>query len=187
MLEDRQFQTGNSGGELLFREEQNFLLALPIIGIFMTFLNLLFLYGIWRQIFMGQTFGDNPVSDGGLVVLFVFTFAITLLLWFLRLKTEIRTDGVYARFAPVHRQFTYFNPSDLEKCYLRKYKPIREFGGWGFRYSISQGGKAWNVSGNIGLQLVFKGGNKLLIGTRKPKSIKRALEQTEWYSSFQSE
>lgn len=186
MSKDHQFQTDNQRGELLFREEQNFLLALPVIGIFMTFLNLLFLYGIWRQIFMGQTFGDNPVSDTGLILLFVFTFAITMLLWFLRLQTEIRRDGIYARFSPVHRQFTYFNPDDLQKCFLRKYKPIREFGGWGFRYSVSKGGKAWNVSGNIGLQLVFKNGNKLLIGTRKPQSLQRALEQTEWYASFKA-
>ena len=32
-----------------------------------------------------------------------------------------------------------------------------------------------NVSGNIGIQLKFKNGNKLLIGTLKKEEVKRVL------------
>ncbi|MBK8703741.1 MAG: hypothetical protein IPN33_08970 [Saprospiraceae bacterium] len=63
----------------------------------------------------------------------------------------------------------------MAKVYVRQYKPIAEFGGWGLRYSMSGKGRALNVSGNMGLQLEFKDGKKLLIGTQKPKEIELVL------------
>ena len=36
-------------------------------------------------------------------------------------------------------------------------------------------GKAFNIKGNMGLQLQFKDGKKLLIGTQKEEEIKQFL------------
>jgi len=59
------------------------------------------------------------------------------------------------------------------------YYPISEFGGWGLRggFFFNKGKeKAVNVSGDIGIQLIFKNGKKLLIGTQKKEEAKRVLE-----------
>jgi len=48
---------------------------------------------------------------------------------------------------------------------VRKYKPLLEYGGYGIRGFGNN--RALNISGNTGLQLVFKDGRKLLIGTKK--------------------
>jgi hypothetical protein len=45
------------------------------------------------------------------------------------------------------------------------------------RYGLSAKGKAYNVSGNQGIQLVFKDGNSLLIGTQKPNEASAALQK----------
>jgi hypothetical protein len=37
-------------------------------------------------------------------------------------------------------------------------------------------GKAYNISGNKGLQLVFTDGTKMLIGTSEPDALKAVLE-----------
>jgi TATA-box binding protein (TBP) (component of TFIID and TFIIIB) len=37
-------------------------------------------------------------------------------------------------------------------------------------------GKAYNVSGNKGVQLVFKNGKKLLIGSQKADELAKAIE-----------
>jgi len=58
---------------------------------------------------------------------------------------------------------------------LRGYSPISEYGGWGMRYSLSGKGRALNVSGRTGVQLVFKDGKKLLIGTQKADDIMQVL------------
>jgi len=59
----------------------------------------------------------------------------------------------------------------LDKVYLRKYSPIGEYGGWGFRYG------AYNIKGSQGLQLKFKNGKMLLIGTQRPEELQKVLDQ----------
>lgn len=49
---------------------------------------------------------------------------------------------------------------------MRTYSPIKEYGGWGYRITLKNG-KAFNVTGNKGIQLVLKSGKKLLIGTQQ--------------------
>ena len=166
--------------EIIFSEDQNFLMAVSLIAILMIFLNLLFLYAIFRQVYIGMPFGDTPMSNTGLFLLFGFTFLITAFLYVLRLETRISKDRIKVRFFPIHRRFNEFKPEAVEQCEVRKYRPIREFGGWGFRYGIGSGGKAWTVSGKYGLQLVFLNGKKLLIGTRKPKGLKNALDKSNF-------
>jgi hypothetical protein len=36
-------------------------------------------------------------------------------------------------------------------------------------------GKALNVSGNMGLQIIFKDNTRLLIGTKKPETLKNVI------------
>jgi hypothetical protein len=58
---------------------------------------------------------------------------------------------------------------------VRKYSPIKEYGGWGFRYGFKNG-KAYNISGNMGLQLILKNGDRILIGTQKPEELETYLK-----------
>jgi uncharacterized membrane protein YobD (UPF0266 family) len=45
------------------------------------------------------------------------------------------------------------------------------------RFGIFAKGKAINISGNRGLQLEFKDGKRLLIGTNKREDLKKALKE----------
>jgi hypothetical protein len=100
--------------------------------------------------------------------------AIAALFLLLKLQTEVRTDGIYVRFFPFHVHFKRFAAEDLSEYYARQYKPIREYGGWGIRYSL-RNGKAYNVRGNKGVQLVFSTGKKLLIGSQNPEQLEAAI------------
>lgn len=100
--------------------------------------------------------------------------AIAALFLLLKLQTEVRTDGLYVRFFPFHIHFKRFAAEDLSEYYTRQYKPIREYGGWGIRYSL-RNGRAYNVSGNKGVQLVFSTGKKLLIGSQNPEQLEAAI------------
>ena len=54
-----------------------------------------------------------------------------------------------------------------------------EYGGWGLRggFFLNKGkGTAYNVSGNIGIQLEFVNGKKILIGTHKRDEVDRVLK-----------
>ncbi len=100
--------------------------------------------------------------------------AVTALFLLLKLETEVRPDGLYVRYFPFHIHFKRFGPEDLSEYYARRYKPIMEYGGWGIRCSL-RNGKAYNVSGNRGVQLVLSSGKKLLIGSQKADEFETAI------------
>ncbi len=162
---------------ILFSEKQRFKqwwFWLILLGV-----NGLFLFGVIQQVILGHPFGDKPIGNTGILIAFGGTLALSLMLFFTKLETQLTQEGIAVRLFPFHLKFKRFNWSDLEKAYVRQYSPIVDYGGWGLRYSLSGKGKAHNISGNMGLQLQFKNGKKLLIGTRKPEELKEVLDQLE--------
>lgn len=110
----------------------------------------------------------------------IISSAIPAMIFFLffitKLETKIDHLGVRVRLFPFHLQFKYFPWKNIQKAYVRKYSPLMDYGGWGLRLGFFGRGKAYSVSGDLGLQLVFKDGKKLLIGTEKAVEIKKILE-----------
>lgn len=92
-----------------------------------------------------------------------------------RLLTYICTDGIYIRYPPLQSAVSFFSWENIDCVYLRKYNPLLEYGGWGIK--IGPMGRVYSVSGTIGLQLVFKDGSKLLIGTHQPEEMARVLQR----------
>jgi hypothetical protein len=159
--------------EVLFTERQRFKqwwLWLILLGI-----NGLFLFGVFKQVIGGQQFGDNSMSNAGLLITTGLTIALTILLVNFRLDTTIKKDGIYVRFFPFHLKFKYYNWDSLTKSFIRQYSPLSEYGGWGLR-GLSKN-RALSVSGDKGLQLEFKDNKRLLIGTNKPEEITETLNK----------
>ena len=92
----------------------------------------------------------------------------------IKLRTRITSVGVSYQFFPIHLKDSTILWNEIEKVEIRKYQPIKEYGGWGWRHSF-QNGRAFNVSGNTGLQLVLKTGKKILIGTQKEEEMRAVL------------
>ena len=119
---------------------------------------------------------DKATDDLVLIFLSVIPVLLILLMISLRLVTRIRNDGIHIQFKPLQWKEKHIKPEDIQSYEVRKYKPIAEYGGWGIRAGLRRSGKAYNVSGNIGLQLYLKNGRKLLIGTKKSREIQKAME-----------
>ncbi|UCH85591.1 MAG: hypothetical protein JSW50_07875 [Candidatus Latescibacterota bacterium] len=137
-----------------------------------------FAYAMYKQLVVGEPFGDRPMGDTGLLVfgsLYILLGIALLYLYFAgRLVTEVRSEGLFIRYVPFHRAFTQIPLDGVTSCEARTYKPIREYGGWGIRRGL--GKKAYNVSGNQGVELQFEDGSKLLIGSNKASQLAAALE-----------
>ncbi|MBE2188738.1 MAG: hypothetical protein KGZ71_07445 [Desulfobulbaceae bacterium] len=157
--------------QILFSEKQRFT-QWWIWGIMML-INSIWIVAIFVQLIGGTPFGNNPMSDVGIIITAILTILLTFFMRSLRLETQIRTDGIYVKFFPFYLNFKKYFWYEISKCYLREYKPIKEYGGWGLRGFIKN--RALNVSGNQGLQLIFTDNKKLLIGTNKPDEMKLAL------------
>ena len=160
--------------EIIFREEQRFRqLWLWIIVILASIIPWL---GLIIQVILGQKLGNNPAPDLIIILIWlVFGIGFPLFFYSLRLITEVHRDGIHIRFFPFHRKFKIFHYAEIDNYAAREYKPIREYGGWGIRYSL--GGMAYNVYGNKGVQLILKNKKKILIGTQKPEEFYKAINK----------
>ena len=159
--------------EILFSEQQRFKqwwFWLILLGI-----DTLFILGSYKQIIRGQQFGDKPMSNEGLIIITIIVVLLTVAFALIKLETQVKHDGIYVRFFPFHISFKYYPWDEISSSFLRKYSPLVEYGGWGWRYSLFGRGKAYNVSGNMGLQLIFNNQKKLLIGTKKPEQLTEVL------------
>lgn len=106
----------------------------------------------------------------------VFALGLPILFWQMRLVTRITNEGVYVRFVPFYFKEQFYPWESIESAQVRTYSPLMEYGGWGIKYGFNGQGKVFNVAGDQGLQLVFKSGEKLLIGTQKPTEIQAAVK-----------
>ena len=66
---------------------------------------------------------------------------------------------------------------------MRRYNALSEFGGWGIRFGSN--GTAFNVSGNMGLQLEFLTRNGLLIVTSKAAELTKVIEELNDFKNQQ--
>jgi len=143
---------------------------------------ILFLSGIWiwqlvQQVFMGKPFGNNPSSDLGIILTGLFPVLTIILFRLLTLETIINNTGVFYRFKPFQRKPKEIKQEDIVSFEVKKYSPLKDYGGWGIRLGSMGKGKAYNVSGNQGVLFDLKNGKKFMLGTQKPSEIRSALER----------
>ena len=118
-----------------FHEEQQF--RQPWVWLLLLVITLcvsgMFVQGFYTQLYLGQAWGDRPMTDTALVISAAFSFLIsaglTLLFYKLKLITEVGPDGIHIRFFPLTRRNISFD--NITSCKARTYRPIREYGGWG--------------------------------------------------------
>ena len=161
---------------IIYREEQRFNFWLRwVVYVSMGLSVAITIFALQKDL-SGQSSPEAWEIALGAIIGIGVPIAITAMFLLLKLETEVRTDGLYVRFFPFHIHFKRFAREELSEYYARQYKPIREYGGWGIRYSL-RNGKAYNVSGNRGVQLVLSSGKKLLIGSQKPDELADAIRQ----------
>ena len=132
-------------------------------------------YASVRQLLLHRPFGDRPMPDTLLVIFwFIFGIGLPALFLFGKLVTEVRDDGIYIRYFPLHRCFRKIAFKELKGYEVRAYRPILEYGGWGIRFGLK--GKAYNVCGNRGVQLELTNGKRLLIGSQRPEELWQAIQ-----------
>ncbi len=123
-------------------------------------------------------YNQNHSSDYKLDFYTIFFSAIAgilviVLFFVMCLETRIDAMGIHVRFFPFHLSFRTYAWGTIESATVRKYSPLLEYGGWGIRGLRSN--RAMNVKGNQGLQVVFKSGHRLLIGTQVAEEIQKNI------------
>lgn len=131
--------------------------------------------------YLDQPFGDEPMSDNGLIWSSIISFIVmsALFIFILRgnLVTEIWSDGIRYKFPPFIRKMKFIPLSDIASVEVSKYRPIVEFGGWGWRKRLISRKSAYNVRGRIGIRVIKNNGSQIVFGTQKQEEMKRAVDK----------
>lgn len=157
----------------IFKEEQRFnqtwIIVLLLIS---TLIPILVLWDTYVN-------SPNSLSTTELVAILAILLLSPSILFFFKLSTRIDEKGIHYKFFPFHLNYKLIEWHTIKQAYVRNYDAITEYGGWGLKGGIfwkKSNGKAINVSGDIGIQLILKNGKKLLIGTQKQDDVKRLIE-----------
>ncbi|MBZ0326578.1 MAG: hypothetical protein K8F54_03155 [Altibacter sp.] len=153
-----------------FKEEQKFTqwwLWIVLIGI-----GILPIFGMYKQLILGEKFGDNPMSDFGLIIFCVIIFGVIALFWFMRLKTEIDENEIRMKFFPFVKKKVHWK--EIKSVEIVNYG----FVGYGIRIG-SKYGTVYNTNGNKGLAIELKNGKKFVIGTQKVSELNKIVEKAK--------
>lgn len=125
--------------------------------------------GIVLKMFMDGA----PKSDWVPMIIILGLLAlVTLLIAQLTLITDIDKTEISIRFSPFTKHWKY-SWAEVKSYAVKKYDPIKEYGGWGLRWAGKR--RAFNAYGSEGLELIFKDERKLLIGTNDSLRLKNFL------------
>jgi hypothetical protein len=166
---------------MIYTEKQKFNQPWIWIGLIITALLMIILFGIGinKQLIHGQTFGNHPMSDTGLIVTFILVWILFMLIFLLiglaRLTTVIDRTGIRYQFFPFQLSFQKISWDAIDSYQVITYNPVHEYGGWGVR--SKKNATAFNVSGDKGLQMKLKNGKTLLIGTQNATELVSFLER----------
>lgn len=127
----------------------------------------------WQVVSLSGGAGSAALPPAVMVVLWallgvglpVFTAAA-------RMVVEVDRDGVLVRWLPLLRRRIPF--SEIAAHEPTRYRPLRDFLGWGVRWT-PHGGTAYTMSGCLGVQLRLRSGKRVLIGSRDPEALDRAI------------
>lgn len=162
-----------------FRQKALWILLLIICGGSI----LLFGVALYNQVLSNEQFGEKPMSDVSLLIGFILVIGFALFLgWFfysIKLETEIDDNSIKYKFWPFIREYKVIPLETIYSMKVEKYKPIREYGGWGYRFSMKGRGLCLNVSKNIGIRIIMKDGYELLIGTQKEEELQKIINQIQ--------
>ena len=86
----------------------------------------MYIYAIFEQLVLHNPLGNNPAPDSILALMGLFPLFFMYLFYKITLKTRIDTEGIYYQFYPFHFKERRIDWNEVDKFYVRKYKPIME-------------------------------------------------------------
>ena len=101
---------------------------------------------------------------------------ITVVMFLSKMTTIVDAAGVHVRYFPFLNKT--FALADVTGWEVKKYDAI-EYGGWGVRGLPDRYGWAYIVRGHHGVEIEFKNGHRLMLGSQRAEELARALEEVK--------
>jgi hypothetical protein len=153
------------GAYIIFREVQN--LRNHIFLIFVLYPAVLLWYIEIHSLFFGKPIGVMNIPDSYLLGLWViFGVFFPSILYFTKYITEVRDDGVYIRLVPINLSFKKIPFYLVEDCKIQSYDSLK-----------GKGNTDSTISKKVNMVVSLKliSGEKMLISSRKPEELCKAI------------
>ncbi|MEY3982700.1 MAG: hypothetical protein RL160_257 [Bacteroidota bacterium] len=140
-------------------------------------LMLMYVYAALRQWYGSGTWGNNRSPEWLLALVLFFLLLFPVFVFVMKLETKLTAAGISFRYFPLNRRWQKIDWTEVERAWVRKYRPIAEYGGWGIRGLPGARSRAYSMSGDYGIQLVLKNGKRILVGTQNALEAEQILER----------
>jgi hypothetical protein len=114
-----------------------------------------------------------PVLVFSSVVGLLVILTVAAFLYSIQLITEVRTDGIYIRFAPIHRSFRRFPFDQIAKVESTEFG-LLTYGGIGIRWTANT--VAYMTTRGSGLKIDRKNGTSVVIGSQRPSELLKTID-----------
>lgn len=168
-------------GKILFQEKQKFnqkwLLSIMVLANLSAFTPLIM--GIYYQFYLEKPWGNQPMSDSGLLIVTILIMLIFLTLDFvvfkIQLETEIKDHQIFYKYFPFIQRYKSHQREEIESYYIKENLSFWKFGGYGYKKNIFKKTTKILVSGRSALILKLKNGKTLILGTNNPETLRSAM------------
>lgn len=111
-------------------------------------------------------------SDHGLPI-WISSVVVALLLAMTRMRTIVMPDELEVKMFLVlpHRCAI----DDVDRWEVVEYRPLRDYGGWGWRWGGPKRGWCYTMRGNRGVLVHLRNGKRFLVGSQRPDELAAAI------------
>lgn len=110
----------------------------------------------------------------GSVVGLVVILAVAAFVYSIRLITEVRPDGIYVRFAPVHRSFRRLPFDQIEQVERTEFG-LFTYGGIGIRWTANT--VAYMTTRGSGIKIDRENAKSVVLGSQDPSELLETIDE----------
>lgn len=127
--------------------------------------------GLYKQVIIGEEFGNSPMSNLGLAIFAIAMLLLVLFFRMLTLKTDINKYEINFSFYPFVKKKVKWE--DVINAKMINYG----FVGYGIRLANKR--VIYNTGGRFGLLVELKNGKSFVLGTQKEKELEDFLQKRQ--------
>ena len=115
-----------------------------------------------------------PALVFGSAVGSLIVVAIAAFVYSVRLIREVRTDGIYLRFAPIHRSFRRLPFDEIERVERTEFG-LLTYGGIGIRWTPDT--VAYMTTKGCGIKIDRENAKSVVVGSQEPSALLKAIDE----------
>jgi hypothetical protein len=133
------------------------------------------LTGLTVAAVLAAALGPGGADLHGFLVITTIVATVCAMFVTMRLTVTVTSHDLRIGFFPFFSKRVAVH--EIVEVEVQEYRPFREFGGWGVRWSLRDSTTCYTMSGTRGVRIITKSGKKYLIGSAKPDALAAAIDR----------